>query len=481
MCIWLESDRRNANEMEFVRQKARLRRRPRDRYAAVCMWLLLLLVISGCAAGYSRFIGGSLNRLARRDYAGALEKLEKPSGSTNLLLYRLEKGLILHYQGEWEASNDQFERAERLIDRHVRSVSRELASMLTNDAIRPYGGEEHERTLIHYFRALNYSHLGQLESALVECRKANLRLADHAQASEVELSYLNDAFLQYTTGLFYEATGEFNDAYISYRDAAKGYAAYADAFGTPTPASMSTDLRRTTHNLGFDTEWDLAQQQWKLPEGPEVPAPGPGVITVFAESGFVGRKVEQDISIPITERDHHHDAWRVSRRAVYRYHHPVYHGRVKYWLRMALPEWRSRPSRVQGVRLRVGDTVADGWLVEDIDAIARRTLEEKMDSILLRTAARVVTKMLVTKAAEEENDILGFLVNLFGSGTEAADTRGWTSLPGAIWMARIEPPPGTGQVFLEFLDAEGRVIDTHVFTDVETSSAPVFLNWRSFE
>ncbi|SVB32060.1 uncharacterized protein METZ01_LOCUS184914, partial [marine metagenome] len=110
--------------MEFVRQKARLRRRPRDRYAAFCMWLLLLLVISGCAAGYSRFIGGSLNRLARRDYAGALEKLEKPSGSTNLLLYRLEKGLILHYQGEWEASNDQFERAERLIDRHVRSVSR---------------------------------------------------------------------------------------------------------------------------------------------------------------------------------------------------------------------------------------------------------------------------------------------------------------------------------------------------------------------
>ena len=72
-------------------------------------------------------------------------------------------------------------------------------------------------------------------------------------------------------------------------------------------------------------------------------------------------------------------------------------------------------------------------------------------------------------------------MNLFGSGTEAADTRGWTLLPGAIWMARIEPPPGTGQVALEFLDAEGRVIDTHVFTDVATSSAPVFLNWRSFE
>jgi len=150
--------------------------------------MLLLVVLSGCAAGYSRFMGGSLRRLERRDFDGALERLEKPSGDTNLLLYRLERGLILHYQGEWDASNKQFEHAERLIDRHVRSVSRELASLLTNDAVRPYGGEEHERALIHYFRALNYVHLDQLESALVECRKANLKLADYAEASEVELS-----------------------------------------------------------------------------------------------------------------------------------------------------------------------------------------------------------------------------------------------------------------------------------------------------
>lgn len=444
-------------------------------------WFVLLLAISGCAAGYARLMGGSLRRLEHRDYAGALEKLEKPTGDTNLLLYRLEKGLILHYSGAWEASNQQFQRAENLIDQHVRSVSREVVSLLTNDAVRPYGGEEHERVLIHYFRALNYAHLGQLESALVECRKANLRLADHAQASEVELSYLNDAFLQYMTGMFYEATGEVNDAYISYRDAAKGYAAYTDAFGQIPPASAATDLRRATQALGFQAEWELAQQQWALPAGPDLPAPGPGIITVFAESGIVGRKIDQSISIPITERDHSRDARVVSRRAVYRYHHPVYHGRVKYWLRMALPSWRSFPSRVHGVRLRAGDTLVKGWLVEDVDAIAQRTLEEKMDNILLRTAARVAAKALLTEAAEEENEIFGFLVGLFGAGTEAADTRSWTSLPSTIWMARIQLPPGTGQVTLEFLDAGGGVVDSHVFTDVATEAGPVFLNWRSFK
>jgi hypothetical protein len=88
--------------------------------------------------------------------------------------------------------------------------------------------------------------------------------------------------------------------------------------------------------------------------------------------------------------------------------------------------------------------------------------------------------LFVTKAAEEENDVLGFLVNLFGAGTEAADTRSWTSLPGAIWMARIQPPPGTSEVVLEFLDAGGRVVDTHLFTDIATDR-PVFLNWRSFQ
>ncbi|MBT6144267.1 MAG: hypothetical protein HOH74_02485 [Gemmatimonadetes bacterium] len=457
------------------------RRRRRGKCAAWILWLLLLVTISGCAAGYARYMGGTLRRMERRDWAAALEKLEKPSGDTNLLLYRFEKGLILHYGGQWEASNRQFEQAEGLIDRHVRSVSREVASLLTNDAVRPYGGEEHERVLIHYFRALNYAHLGQLESALVECRKANLRLADHAQASEVQLSYLNDAFLQYMTGLFYEATGEVNDAYISYRDAAKGYAAYAEAFGQAPPVSAATDLRRTTRRLGFFAEWEEAKQQWALPTGPDLPAPGPGVITVFAETGIVGRKIDESISIPITARDHSRDVRVVSRRAVHRYHHPIHQGRVKYWLRMALPAWRSEPSRVHGVRLRSGGAVTEGWLVEDIDAIARRTLDEKMDGILARTAARVITKTLVTEAAEEESDILGFLVGLFGAGTEAADTRSWTSLPAAIWMARIQPPPGTGQVTLEFLDAGGRVIDVHSFTDVAVGAGPVFLNWRSFE
>lgn len=447
--------------------------------------LLLGIGVVGCAAGYARYMGKSLGRMQNRDWAGALEKLEKPSGSTNLFLYRVEKGLLLHYAGDWQASNNQFARAERLIDKNsTRSVSREIASLLTNDAIRAYSGEEFERVLIHYYRALNYLRLGALEEALVEGRKANLRLADFAQASEVKLSYKNDAFLQYLTGHLFEAADEVNDAYISYRDAAKGYAAYEKEFGFTPPAPLATDLQRTTRHLDFLQEWQDLQARWGLDAyASKVPAPTVGTVTVFAESGFVGRKGQQELSLPIMENENAAHVWVVSDRMVSRYHNPhLYHrGKVKYWLRVALPVFEPGRSSVTGVRLRIGDQVSRGWLVEDLDAIAAKSLQQKEDSILLRTAARAIAKWVATEKAEDENEFLGILVNLFGAGTEAADTRSWVSLPQTIWMARAAIPPGTTSVVLEFINTEGSVIDQHAFTDLETNGdGPLFLSWRSF-
>ena len=130
--------------------------------------LLLSLILSGCGAAYSGYMSGSLKRLEKGDYEGALGKLEKPDGKTNKLLYYLEKGLILHYQGQYEASNLEFERAERLSDvLYTRSVSREIAALLSNDSVAAYRGEEFELALIHYYRAMNYAQLGDRQAALV--------------------------------------------------------------------------------------------------------------------------------------------------------------------------------------------------------------------------------------------------------------------------------------------------------------------------
>ena len=79
-------------------------------------------------------------------------------------------------RGDYELSNRYFETAERVADHlFTRSLSREAASFLTNDEVRPYRGEPFELVFIHYYRALNYWHLSEYEDALVECRKANLK------------------------------------------------------------------------------------------------------------------------------------------------------------------------------------------------------------------------------------------------------------------------------------------------------------------
>ena len=221
------------------------------KYISSAVGLVLLLFLHGCGIAYSGYMSHSLKRLEKGDYEGALGKLEKPDSKTNKLLYYLEKGLILHYQGQYEASNLEFERAERLSDvLYTRSVSREVAALLSNDSVIAYRGEEFELALVHYYRAMNYQRLGDRQAALVECRKANLKLEDYAQKAEYKLSYKNDAFLQYMTGLFYEAEGEWNDAYISYKDALKGYRAYNEVFGLQVPRMLLVDLARLARRRG---------------------------------------------------------------------------------------------------------------------------------------------------------------------------------------------------------------------------------------
>ena len=446
---------------------------------------LALLFALGCAAGYSGMMRGSLSKLKDGDYDGALAKLEKPSGSTNKLLYRLERGLIFHYQGEYVASNEQFEAAERLIDKlYTRSLSRELASLFTNDAIRPYTGEEYERVLIHYYRALNYNHLGESEDAMVECRKANLRLADFAAQAEYELSYKNDAFVQYMTGLFYEAAGEWNDAYISYKDAEKGYQSYRAAFGTAVPKALTEDLVRVASVLGYEEDVDAYLERYPDVDPGAADDSLAGTVVVFVETGLIAEKRQQEIDLPILESDRGADSWVVSRRAVGRYHHPRRrYARVDYWLKIALPEYRARQSPVRAVRLRRSDgEVFPAVLMEDLDAIAMKSFSEIEGAILTRTAARALVKYLAAEKAEDKNEVLGFLVNLFGLATEAADTRSWLSLPAKIYMARIEHSPGTPDLVVELLNQGGKVVESKALGGIQVDAdRPVVVSYRSFK
>ncbi len=446
--------------------------------------LIVLIALTGCAT-YAHNTGAFRNNLAQGNYEDALESLGEARKGANRLLFLLENGLVAHSQGNYRMSNTYFDRAERLADRlFTRSLSREIASLVTNDAVRAYRGEEFELVFIHYYRALNYWYLRSPEDALVECRKANLKLARYAAASKTDPTYRNDAFIHYMTGLFYEATGELNDAYISYQDAAKAYRTCAETFGLQAPPALRDDLLRTARALDYTdgVRVRLASAgQFHL----SAPA-GDGELVLFSEIGFIPRKIQEELSLPIFEDDIKKSPKRgiralskhIARRRRTPYHR---HQKVKYWLRVALPAYQDAPPSTRHIRLSASGRTARAVPAQDLSSIARITFQDKQPVILARTVARAMAKYLAAEGIKKKNKVLGFFANLFTASTEAADTRSWVSLPHTVQIGRLHLPPGVHDLTVESLDARGNVIEQKVFSDVRIRpGARTFLNYRTY-
>lgn len=427
--------------------------------------IILLATCSGCTT-YAQFTGDFRTQVANQNYTQAQESLNKAKKGNNKLLYLLETGLISHYQQQYEKSNRYFAAAEKHADElFTKSITRQAAALITNDAIKKYRGESFELIAIHYYRALNYWYLGQPEDALVECRKANLKLAKYA-IHNGETSYKNDAFIHYITGLFYEATGEYNDAYISYQHAQDAYEHYASEFQISAPQTLTSDLQRVSELLNGFQFASLDPTAFLSPATE-------GELVVFSEVGFVPRKLEEEIDLPIYDNDIKRSkkvktsvlAKDISGRR-YRVRHV---GNVEYWLQVALPKYDVTEPHTNTVQIRSGEYNAQTTRAQNYANIAQTSLNHHYPGILAKTTARAFIKYLAYRKAKKENKVLGFLTNLLNVSTEIADTRSWVSLPHNIQIGRLTLPPGTHTITLEARDRNGNIIETKTIENVDIS------------
>ncbi len=436
---------------------------------------LTTLAVVACAP-YARHTAGIRAALATGDHSAAEERIGKAARGANRLLFYLEHGIVEHTRGDYDLSNRYFETAERVADRlFTRSLSREAASLVTNDELRPYRGEEFELVFIHYYRALNYWHLGLYEDALVECRKANLKLAEHTGRDGSDVSYRSDAFIHYLTALMYEATGELNDAYVSLKHARAGYETYQDRFGLTPPEQFDQDLRRVAVEFGDDDG----------PLGAFTPGSSEGELVLLSEIGFAPRRTQEELNLPIYDSD-----IKLSRRGkrnhavqqvVGRHRRHRHRRDVDYWLRVAVPRLESIPTRAAYIRVRASGLQTRSEAVEDLDAIARATMADKAGTVLARTVARGLAKYAATEGIKKKNEVLGWLTNLFTAATEKADTRSWVSLPRSIHLSRLSLPPGEHDIVVEAVSQTGRVIKRETLEGIRVAAGHrTFLNHRIF-
>lgn len=439
------------------------------------LFLFIICLVVGCGGYKFQEVGIALETGKPND---AYTYLQKHAPKNPDIPYQFELGLVAHYANHFVESSAAFDIAGNIAeDRYTKSVSKEIGSLVTSDKLRPYAGTRYERLLSHYYRALNYVYQGQLDGALVECRRATA-LINYFKGESEDYDFLGTGFLAYLSGMLFEAAGEWNDAYISYRQAAAYYQNAAEKTGVEMPTDIGYSLVRLTRKLGFTDEFGRYRNQY----GDPPPRPeNTGELILFYETGYVPPKHEEALMFPILKKDDVEDEKFV----------PTLIGRegrvykdieLEYLLRVAIPTIGSNRPYFAGIEVAVGGDQDSGMLVEDIENTAIETFNAQRPGILLRTLGRAVLKYLGYRKANKENKALGLLVNLAGVLTEQADTRSWQTLPNQIFIVRMPLPAGTHTLDLSFLNTNRRVSRRESVPDVKINPNRItFLNYRTYE
>jgi len=411
----------------------------------------------------------------RGKYEQALAVFPESSakGSDELLIL-MERGTLLQAAGEFEASSKEFGKASEFIkdieNRAVISASQaasQTASLLVNEKVIPYEGQDFEKVMIRTLDALNYLMLGDLDGARVEIRNSyriqqylydkhykklekakkdsgGVNLDDAIKGSstgDIDLmkqtassvaSIYQNAFAYYISSIVYELNNEQDESYIDLKKANQA---------VPNCRTVQNDLARLARYLGYRD--DVAKWQSMYGKTEPIPKDYIDIILIF-ELGIAPCRQEIKLTLPIPSVG---------------------------LMSAAFPVYEYTPSNVTAGYLSAGSKMAETSIVSDTDAIASRNLLDDYPILIAKQAARAAIKGTATReAGKQYGDWAQLAVGIASAITEQADLRTWTTLPKQFQIARIFVPKGTAEVTVSALPSlPGRMSRTIAIPDKTTN------------
>lgn len=415
---------------------------------------LLLTLLSACSSfsgsqlftNYNQQIEPVRNALQRNDMVGASNLL--PTLSPNNVSYalnQLEKGRVMQLNQNFEQSKYDFEVAMTKIEEQNFAAAIEIskglettASFLTNDNVREYFIPFYEQTMVHTLQAMNFVALNDIESALVEIRRANLvqqqalkantrSLEKAALSANIDLNHLytsypsmdsiignvkngfQNAFTFYYSGFLYEAIGEYNAAYIDYKRAIEIF---------PDNTYLQDDLLRLAKYLAFDNEYDLFKKQFNREAKTQNHRLTP-VLIVF-EQGLIPEKIESRIDLPIfTSRND-----------------------MRFYS-VAMPSYVHQFSTSTALNVNIDNKQLTSEPIVNLSSLAAKDLKDRMPGIVARQVTRLIAKEEFRQsAARNGGDIGNIIATLYNLASERADTRSWLTLANNYQVAKTYLPDG---------------------------------------
>jgi len=398
-----------------------------------------------------------------------IEQNREGYGKKNIVLYNLDRGMTLHLAGRYTESNDFLDKAERRIDLlYTQSVTGETGAMLTNDNTLPYEGEDFEKVMINVIAGLNYVYLGDLDEALVEMRKVDHKLKILNDQYGERNIYKEDAFARYLSGIIYEAKGELNDAFIAYRKALETYDDYREDYGTVLLPTLPGDLLRVTEAIGLTEEFRFYRDRFQnITWVSQQERDRQAELVFISYDGLSPIKKDFFIDAPVPDGE----------------------GGI-YLVRVAFPRYTRRLTDLAYADIQLtgpkGEVVSQRtFLVEDIEAIGKKNLDDRIARITVKAVARATAKYLVAHKIREKTkgDPLALFLtdlgtNIYSIVSEQSDKRSWRTLPGKIRMARLYVLPGSYTVSVRYSAQDGGLITSKKYQVELRAGEKRFLSHR---
>lgn len=392
---------------------------------------------------------------------------KKGAEGRNKVLYYLNNGWVNWMLSDNDESNKYFQEADLYNEDYKKSVGLEALALVTNPSIKPYKLEDFEKVFINYFKGLNYIAKGNYEDALVECRRMNIILNElNDKYKEHKNRYSDDAFAHLIIGLIYEASGDWNNAFIAYRNAYDVYKKeYEKNFNVKVPEQLKKDILKTAYLTGFDDEVRHYEKEFGI-NYKYKPIEG-GELVFIWQNGFGPIKSEWSINFTKVDGE---GGWITLVNDEMDLSFPFYIGDKSDeeksafakldFVRIAFPKYLARDPLFTSGELIANNDTYPLELAENVNAIAFKTLRDRMVREMANSLLRLATKKAMESVARKENQNVGAAIGIVNALTEKADTRNWQTLPNEVFYQKIPLPAGKNQVQLKVTGhGESRVHD----------------------
>ena len=354
-------------------------------------------------------------------YELALQKLQSSSVKQqhrNRLLYHLELAMLYDRLGRLKKSRREFFRAAQLVEElYTTSISKAAASFVVSSDTTEYRGEDYEKIFIHTMLAMSYLSANELQEALVEARRINLRLHAISRGhGNAQNRYNEDAFARYLAAMIHDVDGNVDSAFIDYH---KAWQLYQDEFKIFNDAQMPRQVALALYHMSHKAKRRVDSTLRKsLTRVERQRSTRQAEVAVIHQLGRIASKETREFLFPLD-------------RQVVRFSFPVVVARHVDYGRSGVMLWQHG---------KVERFIAAEQML-NLDQVAQVALEDRRARLTAKQVTRLIAKGVLTDQVHNRFGALaGVAFNVYAAATETADTRSWSLLPARIAVTRFVVP-----------------------------------------